>query len=237
MNKYYLINVFFCYLLIITVSKFSFAGIRIHEVHNNIYLLDIHGNRSQLSKNYQIKTGDYLSTRKNPATLIFSDNTKICFSSKSSVKISKIEILKNNAQKTQLEFNKGSIIFFANENVKNKYNLSFFFYKLKNLKHSIFLSKTNNLKIINYENNSSLTYKDEKNRINLPSYSISELSNNGKVLKTSKLSKEFKFSKNFLYNCKFLMPEINKTQNQNQNLQYGCVARNGKLQCGNRYKK
>ena len=169
--------------------------------------------------------------------IIFSDNTKICFSSKSSVKISKIEILKNNAQNIELEFNKGSIIFFGNEKVRNRYNLSFFFYKLKNLKHSIFLSKTNNLKIINYENNLSLAYKDEKNRINLPSYSISELSNNGKVLKTSKLSKEFKFSKNFLYNCKFLMPEINKTQNQNQNLQYGCVARNGKLQCGNRYKK
>ena len=114
MNKYYLINVFFCYLIIITVSKISFAEIRINEVQNNIYLLDIHGNRSQLSKNYQIKTGDYLSTRKNPATLIFSDNTKICFSSKSSVKISKIEILKNNAQKIKLEFNKGSIIFFFN---------------------------------------------------------------------------------------------------------------------------
>ena len=237
MNKYCLINVFFCYLLIITVSKFSFAEIRINEVQNNIYLLDIHGNRSQLSKNYQIKTGDYLSTRKNPATLIFSDNTKICFSSKSSVKISKIEILKNNSQKTQLEFNKGSIIFLANENVKNKYSLSFLFYKLKNLKHSIILTKKNNLKIINYKNNLSLAYKDEKNRINLPSYSISELSNNGKILKTSKLSKDFKFSKNFLHNCKFLIPKINKTQNQNLNLQYGCVARNGKLQCGNRYKK
>ena len=228
MNKYYLINVFFCYLLIITVSKFSFAEIRINEVQNKIYLLDIHGKRSQLSKKYQIKTGDYLSTRKNPATLIFSDNTKICFSSESSVKISKIEILKNNAQKTQLEFNKGSIIFFANETVKNRYNLSFFFYKLKNLKHSIILTKKNNL---------SLTYKYEKNRINLPSYSISELSNNGKILKTSKLSKDFKFSKNFLHNCKFLIPKIKKTQNQNSNLQYGCVARNGKLQCGNSYKK
>ena len=75
MSKYYFINLFFFSLLIIIVSKFSFAEIRINEVQNNIYLLDIHGNRSQLSKNYQIKTGDYLSTRKNPATLIFSDNT------------------------------------------------------------------------------------------------------------------------------------------------------------------
>ena len=231
-NKY-----IYCYLLFIIVSKFSFAEIRINDVQDKIYLLDIHGNRSQLSKNYQIKTGDYLSTRKNPATLIFSDNTKICFSSKSSVKISKIEILKNNAQKTQLEFNKGSIIFFANETVKNRYNLSFFFYKLKNLKHSIILLKTTNLKIINYENNLSLTYKDKKNGVNLPSYSISELSNNGKILRTSKLSKDFKFSEKFLNNCKFLMPKINKTQNQKPNLQYGCVARNGKLQCGNSYKK
>ena len=236
MSKYYFINLFFS-LLIIPISSLSFAEIRINEVQNKIYLLDIHGNRSQLSKNYQIKTGDYLSTRKNPATLIFRDNTKICFSSKSSVIISKIEILKNNTQKTQLEFNKGSIIFSANENVKNKYNLSFFFYKLKNLKHSIFLSKTNNLKIINYENNLSLTYKDEKNRINLPSYSISELSNNGKISKTSKLSKDFKFSEKFLDDCKFLMLKINKTQNQNLNLQYGCIARNGKLQCGNSLKQ
>ena len=236
MSKYYFINLFFS-LLIIPISSLCFAEIRINEVQNKIYLLDIHGNRSQLSKKYQIKTGDYLSTRKNPATLIFSDNTKICFSSKSSVKISKIEILKNNAKKTELEFNKGSIIFFANENKKNRYNLSFFFYKLRNLKHSIFLSKANNLKIINYKNNLSLIYKDGKTGINLPSYSISELSNNGKISKTSKLLKDFKFSEKFLDNCNFLMPKINKTQNQNPNLQYGCVARNGKLECGNIYKK
>ena len=236
MNKFYLMKLFIPFLLFITISKFSFAEIRINEVQNDIYLLDIYGNRSKLSKDYQIKTGDYLSTRKKPAIIVLNDNTKICFSTESSVKISKINFLNNN-NKIHLEFKKGSVIFYVNENIKNNYNLSFFFYKLKNFKDRILLSKIKNLKIINNKNNLTLIYKNKKNRMNLPSYSISELSNNGKISKTTKLLKDFKFSEKFLDNCKFLMPTINKTQNQNLNLQYGCVARNGKLQCGNNFKQ
>ena len=111
MNKSYLMKLFIFFLLFITISKFSFAEIRINEVQNDIYLLDIYGNRSILSKDYQIKTGDYLSTKKKPAIIVLNDNTKICFSTESSVKISKINFLKNN-NKIHLEFKKGSVIIF-----------------------------------------------------------------------------------------------------------------------------
>ena len=96
MNKFYLVKLLIFFLLFTTISKFSFAEIRINEVQNDIYLLDIYGNRSILSKDYQIKTGDYLSTRKKPAIIVLNDNTKICFSTESSVKISKINSLNNN---------------------------------------------------------------------------------------------------------------------------------------------
>ena len=48
-------KLFIPFLLFITISKFSFAEIRINEVQNDIYLLDIYGNRSILVKITKLK--------------------------------------------------------------------------------------------------------------------------------------------------------------------------------------
>ena len=66
--------------------------------------------------------------------------------------------------------------------------------------------------------------------------SILELSNNGKVFKTTKILKTNKFSKKFLEDCVIKLPKTNKIENKNFKLQYGCISKNGKLVCGKKYK-
>ena len=230
MSKYYFINLFFFSLLIIIVSKFSFAEIRINEVQNKIYLLDIHGNRSQLSKNYQIKTGDYLSTRKNPATLIFSENTKICFHSNSSLKILKIK------DKINIEFKKGKILFSVSKKSQKYYNLYFLSYNVDNVKDNIILTKKNNIEVINFKKDLTIFNKNNIKKINLPPFSVVELSNSGKVFNKNKLFEIKKFSKKLLEHCTIKLPKINKSEDKRFKLQYGCISQNGNLICGNKYK-
>ena len=118
----------------------------------------------------------------------------------------------------------------------SNYNLNFFSYNLDDIKDIIILSKKNNLEIINFKNNLNIFYKDDINKINLPSFTILELSNNGKVFKTTKILETNKFSKNFLEDCVIKLPKTNNNENKNFNLQYGCISQNGKLVCGNKYK-
>ena len=235
MKNLYYINLFFYVLSLITIPNYGFSKSKIYEIKNDIYLLDIYGKRSFLTKNNQIKLGDYLSTRGKPATLILNDNTKICFSSNSSIKISKNKIFKDNNQ-INIDFKKGNILFYINENSIYNYNISFFSYNLKNIRDKIILLKKNNLKIINFKNNINIFFNDYKNKINLPSFTILELSNNGKVSKTTKILETNKFSKDFLEDCEIKLPKTNKIENKNFKLQYGCISQNGKLVCGNKYK-
>ena len=81
-----------------------------------------------------------------------------------------------------------------------------------------------------------LDRKDNINRINLPSFTILELSNNGKVSKTKKILETNKFSKDFLEDCVIKLPKTNKIESENFKLQYGCITQNVKLVCGNKYK-
>ena len=62
----------------------SFSEINTSKIYNKIHVLNLHGNRFFLNEEINIKSGDYLSTREKPATIIFQDNTKLCFSSNSS---------------------------------------------------------------------------------------------------------------------------------------------------------
>ena len=101
----------------------------------------------------------------------------------------------------------------------------------------IILSKQNNLKIINFKKNLNIYYKDDINKINLPSFTITELSDNGKVSKTTKILETNKFSNFFLDHCGIKLPKINKSENKNFKLQYGCISQNGKLICSKNYKK
>ncbi len=226
-------RIFVKYLLffsIIILPNSSFSEIYISKVYNKINVLNLHGKRFFLNEEAKIKSGDYLSTREKPATIIFQDNTKLCFSSNSSLKILK------NKNKINFEFIKGSILFSINQKSNKYYNLNFFSYNLEDIKDTIILTKKNNLEIINFKNNLSFFYKDDINKISLPSLTILELSNNGKVSKTTKILETNKFSKDFLEDCVIKLPKTNNIENKNLKLQYRCISLNGKLVCGNKYK-
>ncbi len=224
-SKYLLFFVF-----IIIFPNASLSEIKISKINNNIYVLNLYGKRFFLNDETSIKSGDYLSTREKPATIIFQDNTKLCFSSNSSLKILKNKNIIN------FEFTKGSILFSINKKSKDNYNLNFFYYNLDDIEDVIILSKKDILEIINFKNNLNIFYDDNINRINLPSFTILELSNNGKVFKRTKILETNKFPKNFLEDCVIRLPKTNNIENKNFKLQYGCISQNGKLVCGNKYK-
>ena len=230
MNKSFVKYLLIFFSVIIIFPKSCFSEINISKINNNIYVLNLHGKRFFLNEETSIKSGDYLSTREKPATIIFQDNTKLCFSSNSSLKILK------NKNKINFEFTKGSILFSINKKSKDNYNLNFFYYNLDDIEDVIILSKKDILEIINFKNNLNIFYKYNINRINLPSFTILELSNNGKVFKTTKILETNKFSKNFLEDCVIKLPKTNNIENKNFKLQYGCISQNGKLVCGNKYK-
>ena len=230
-KKKFVKHLLFFFQLSIIFPSSCFSEINISKINNKIYILNLYGKRFFLNEETKIRSGDYLSTREKPATIILKDNTKICFSSNSSLKALK------NKDHINLEFKKGLILFSINENTNYSYNLTFFSYSLNNIKDMIILSKKNNLEIINFKKNLNVYYKNSIGKINLPSFTISELSDNGKVSKTTKILETNKFSKNFLEYCGIKLLKINKSENKNFKLQYGCVSQNGKLICSKNYKK
>ena len=121
--------------LTIIYPTLSFSEIKTTKIHNKIHVLNLHGNRFFLNEKINIKSGDYLSTREKPATIIFKDNTKLCFSSNSSLKIFK------NKNKINFEFRKGSILFSISKKSFEHYNLNFFSFNLDNIKEIIILKK------------------------------------------------------------------------------------------------
>ena len=121
--------------LIIICPNASFSEINISKIKNKVSVLNIHGKRFFLNENNNIRSGDYLSTREKPATIVFKDNSKICFSSNSSLKISKKK------DRMDFEFNKGSILFSINKKLQDNYNLNFLSYNLDNFKDMIILTK------------------------------------------------------------------------------------------------
>ena len=218
------------FFIVIISSTLCLAEINISKIKNNIHVLNIHGKRFFLSKEINIKSGDYLSTREKPAKIIFKDNTKICFSSNSSLKILKIK------DKINFEFKKGTILFSIGKKSKNYYNLDFFSYNLNNIKDIIILSKKNNLEITTFKKNQNIFYKKDVRKINAPSFTILELSDNGKVSNIAKIFETTKFSKGYLEHCAIKLPKINESEDNKFKFQHGCITQNGKLICGNKYK-
>ena len=198
-NKNHVKYLLIFFSVIIIFPKPCFSEINISKINNNIYVLNLHGKRFFLNSETSIKSGDYLSTREKPATIIFQDNTKLCFSSNSSLKILKNKNIIN------FEFTKGSILFSINKKSKYNYNLKFYYYNLDDIGDVIILSKKNNLEVTNFKNNLSIFYKDDINKISLPSFTILELSNNGKVTK-KKLLETNKISKEILKDCMIKFP-------------------------------
>ena len=227
---YFVKYLLFFFSIIIIAPNSCFSEINISKIYNKVYVLNLHGKRFFLNKKIKIRSGDYLSTREKPATIILKDNTKICFSSNASLKVLK------NKDEINFEFKKGSILFSINKKSKDNYNFNFFYYNLDDIEDVIIISKKSFLEIINFKKNLNIFYKDNINSINLPSFTILELSNNGKVLKKTKILETNKFSKNFLEDCVIKLPKTNNIENKNFKLQYGCISQNGKLVCGNKYK-
>ena len=228
-NKGFVKYLLILFSVIIIFPKSCFSKINISIINNNIYVLNLHGKRFVLNEETSIKSGDYLSTREKPATIIFQDNTKLCFSSNSSLKILK------NKDKINFEFTKGSILFSINKKSKDNYNLNFFYYNLDDIEDVIILSKKDILEIINFKNNLSFFYKDDINKISLPSFTILELSNNGKVARKTNIFETNIFSKKILEDCMIKFPITKKNKNKKFNLQYGCISQNGKLVCDKKY--
>ena len=228
MNKSFVKYLLF-FSLIILLPNHSFSEINISKVKNEVYVLNIHGKRFFLNEDNNIRSDDYLSTREQPATIVFQDNTKLCFSSNSSLKVSK------NKNQINFDFKKGSILFSINKKSSQQYNLNFFLYNLENIQDIIILSKKNNLEVINFKKNLYIFYEDDFNKIYLPSFTILELSNNGKVARKTKILETNKFSKKFFEDCVIKFPKISKNENKKFNPQYGCVSQNGKLVCVQKY--
>ena len=117
----------FFFSILIIFPKYCYSEISVSKIKNKIHVLNIHGKRSFLNEETNIKSGDYLSTRRKPAIIVFQDDTKLCFSSNSSLKIQK------NKDKVNFEFKKGSILFSINKKSENNYKLNFFSYTLENI--------------------------------------------------------------------------------------------------------
>ena len=124
--KKFIIAVVITFLAIITSPSFSFSQMKISDVKNKIYVLDVYGKRFTLDKSKQIKTGDYLKTKNNPAILMLNNQTKICLSPNSSIKINSLNLIDNHYE-INLDYRKGDMVLSIPKNTKDVHNLFFFF--------------------------------------------------------------------------------------------------------------
>ena len=120
--KKFIIAVVITFLAIITSPSFSFSQMKISDIKNKIYVLDVYGKRFSLDKSKQIKTGDYLKTKKNPAILMLYNQTKICLSSNSSIKINSLNLIDDHYE-INLDYRKGDILLSIPKNTKDTHQI------------------------------------------------------------------------------------------------------------------
>ena len=229
-NKF-IITVVITFLAVITSTSFSFSKMKISEIKNKIYVLDVYGKRFSLDKSKQIKTGDYIKTKKNPAILILNNQTKICLSSNSSIKINSLNLIDNHYE-INLDYRKGDMVLSIPKNTKDVHNLFFFSYKVNNLINKIILSKNSKLKLLNYNNELNLLFMDKKIK-KIPPYSYTRISEKKNIIEIYNASNISNFTSKFLEGCVSVFPKI-KQKVDNSKLQYRCITENGRLICGNR---
>jgi hypothetical protein len=104
----------FFFLILNSFSTSSFAKVNISKVTNEILILDIYGKRYTLDNTKQIKKGDYLKTRKKPASFILGDKTKFCLATNTSLKILNLKYIDDKIE-ISLDFNKGVLLLEMNE--------------------------------------------------------------------------------------------------------------------------
>ena len=236
MNSFFQIKkiIFFLFFLILFNSpSFSSSKIVVTEVNNDIFILDVYGKRFNLKNYPSIKTGDFLKTKNLAASFILKNKSKICLSANSSLKVSALNFVKQNYEIT-FEFINGNLFLKIPNNSSNRYNINFFSYSFKKFKNNVFLSKSNELELINYGSNLNLFFKEKMIRKVIP-FAYFKLSKSGNIINTDTNFNNDNISNKFLEGC---IPTISKTENKNNSnkVQYGCITQNGKLVCGNRSK-
>ena len=212
---------------------FSSSKFNLLQVENPIFILDIYGQRSVLSKDSKIKNGDYLKSSLLPALLVLSNKTKICLSSNSSFKFNIVTHDKDK-RVIDLELMKGNVFISIPLNTNDLHNINFFSYKIKKITGNIVFSKGNNLKLFNYKGDLKLYFKDSK-VFTISPYSYIELSKNGLFNQIVKSDNSEIVKKSFSEDC----VEKSNSSISKYNLkilQYSCTPKNGKLVCGNKYK-
>jgi len=203
------------------------------ELNNDVFVLDVYGNRFKLKNSDEIKTGDFLKTNNLPASFILKNKTKICLSANSSLKITTLDLIKENYEIT-FQFRSGDLYLSIPINSIDRHNIKFFNYSIKNSKNDLVLSKSSELELINYGNSFNLFFKDKKNKKVLP-LTYLKLSKVGDIVHSSKIMNSDDIKKKFLVGCINKISK-DKLKNNSRELQYGCITQSGKLVCGNRYK-
>ena len=230
LNSYFLFIFIFIFFNNPTLSAFKTT---VTEVNNDVFVLDVYGKRFNLKNYNEIKTGDFLKTKNLPASFVFKNKSKICLSAHSSLKITTLDLIKENYEIT-FQFISGNIYLSIPFNSTDTHNMNFFNYSIKNFKNDLLLSKGNQFELVNYNNSLNLFFKDKKNKRISP-YSYLKLSKDGNVVNSSKIINSDDIKKKFLVGCINTMSK-DKHKNNSRALQYGCITQSGKLVCGNRYK-
>ena len=203
------------------------------EVNNDVFVLDVYGKRFNLKNSDEIKSGDFLKTNNLPASFILKNKTKICLSANSSLKITTLDLIKENYEIT-FQFRSGDLYLSIPINSIDRHNIKFFNYSIKNSKNDLVLSKSSELELINYRNSFNLFFKDKKNK-KIPPLTYLKLSKGGNIINSSKIMNSDDIKKKFLVGCINKISK-DKLKNNSRELQYGCITQSGKLVCGNRYK-
>ena len=228
--SFFLFNSIFIFINNPTLSALKTT---VTEVNNDVFVLDVYGKRFNLKNSDEIKSGDFLKTNNLPASFILKNKTKICLSANSSLKITTLDLIKENYEIT-FQFRSGDLYLSIPINSIDKHNIKFFNYSIKNSKNDLVLSKSSELELINYRNSFNLFFKDKKNK-KIPPLTYLKLSKGGKIINSSKIMNSDDIKQKFLVGCINKISK-DKLKNNSRELQYGCITQSGKLVCGNRYK-
>ena len=228
-----LISFFLFNFIFINNPTLSALKTTVTEVNNDVFVLDVYGKRFNLKKSDEIKSGDFLKTNNLPASFILKNKTKICLSANSSLKITTLDLIKENYEIT-FQFRSGDLYLSIPINSIDRHNIKFFNYSIKNSKNDLVLSKSSELELINYRNSFNLFFKDKKNK-KIPPLTYLKLSKGGKIINSSKIMNSDDIKQKFLVGCINKISK-DKLKNNSRELQYGCITQSGKLVCGNRYK-
>ena len=228
--SFFLFNFIFIFINNPTLSALKTT---VTEVNNDVFVLDVYGKRFNLKNYDEIKSGDFLKTNNLPASFILKNKTKICLSANSSLKITTLDLIKENYEIT-FQFRSGDLYLSIPINSIDRHNIKFFNYSIKNSKNDLVLSKSSELELINYRNSFNLFFKDKKNK-KIPPLTYLKLSKGGKIINSSKIMNSDDIKQKFLVGCINKISK-DKLKNNSRELQYGCITQSGKLVCGNRYK-